>query len=124
MNDKLSRAGGEVASILSVADVMSNQKVLSQWQVYMIYCSDTSYYTGISTDALKRFSQHANQVGAKYFRGRRPERLVYLELDHSRSSASKRERSIKNLARLQKIALLSAESNQLQAYLLTRNAGN
>ncbi len=109
---------------MSVTDTASNSEPLTKWQVYMIYCSDASYYTGISTDVRKRFAQHANQLGAKYFRGRRPERLVYLELGHSRSSASKRERSIKNLPRPQKIALLSAETNQLQAYAWDQDLGS
>lgn len=84
----------------------------------MIVCSDASYYTGISTDVLKRYQQHATQQGAKYFRGRQPEQLVYVEVGHTRSSASKREAMIKKLSRDQKILLLHTPINQVAEFLL------
>ncbi|NOY73121.1 MAG: GIY-YIG nuclease family protein, partial [Gammaproteobacteria bacterium] len=31
----------------------------SEWYVYIIRCSDTSLYTGITTDVERRFSEHA-----------------------------------------------------------------
>lgn len=67
------------------------------WQVYIILCSDDSLYTGITTDVERRFAQHLGGTGAKYFRGRSPLRLVYLEDGHDRSSASRREVQIKGL---------------------------
>jgi putative endonuclease len=79
--------------------------IAMNWQVYIIFCSDASYYTGITTDLAKRYRQHESGQGAKYFRGRRPERIVYLETEHTRSSASKREIAIKKLSREQKIEL-------------------
>lgn len=67
------------------------------WQVYILLCSDDSLYTGITTDVQRRVAQHADGAGAKYFRGRAPLRLVFLEGGHDRSSASSRELSIKKL---------------------------
>lgn len=77
------------------------------WQVYIILCSDDTLYTGITTDVPRRFIQHASGVGAKYFRGRRPLRVVYQEDGHTRSSASRREVAIKALARSDKLALVA-----------------
>lgn len=77
------------------------------WQVYMILCSDNSLYTGITTDIKRRFRQHAEGSGAKYFRGRRPLAVVYCEADHTRASASKEEARIKALTRGEKELLLS-----------------
>jgi putative endonuclease len=57
--------------------------------------------------------QHSTQKGAKYFRGRRPQQLVYLESGHNRSSASKREAMIKKLSRKDKLQLLESEQNEL-----------
>ncbi|MEI8356183.1 MAG: GIY-YIG nuclease family protein, partial [Deltaproteobacteria bacterium] len=48
---------------------------------------------------------HAEGKGAKYFRGRQPVEVVYLEDGHSRSSASKREVQIKTMNRYEKINL-------------------
>ncbi len=67
------------------------------WQVYIILCSDNTLYTGITTDLARRLRMHAEGKGARYFRGRRPEKVVYLETGHTRSSASRREAEIKKL---------------------------
>lgn len=77
------------------------------WCVYIILCSDQSLYTGISNDVAKRYQQHVDRQGAKYFRGRNPQQLVYVENGHDRSSASKRENTIKKLSRSQKLALIA-----------------
>lgn len=72
----------------------------------MIHCSDDSLYTGITNDLEKRFRQHAEGKGAKYFRGRQPIEVVYMEQGHDRSSASKREAEIKKLTPVQKRVLV------------------
>jgi len=81
------------------------------WQVYIILCSDDTLYTGITTDIERRMRQHADGRGAKYFRGRRPKMLLYLEGGHDRSSASKRELSIKGMRRTEKQLLVGSEAN-------------
>ncbi len=40
-----------------------------KWSVYIILCTDNTFYTGIAVDVTKRFNQHAAGQGAKYFRG-------------------------------------------------------
>lgn len=85
------------------------------WQVYIILCSDRSLYTGITTDVERRFAQHLAGTGAKYFRGRSPHRLVYLECGHDRSSASRREVEIKRLRAADKRTLLTSSANQVKA---------
>jgi putative endonuclease len=78
------------------------------WSVYIILCTDNTLYTGISTDVSRRFHQHAAQKGAKYFRGRSPKQLLFIEAGHTRQSASQREAAIKKLTRQQKLALVSS----------------
>lgn len=85
------------------------------WQVYIILCTDDSLYTGITIDVARRFNQHADKQGAKYFRGRQPKQLVYVETGHNRSSASKRESVIKKLPRLEKLKLLASDTNKVEA---------
>lgn len=63
--------------------------------------------------------QHAASRGAKYFRGRKPQQLVYLENDHSRSSASKREAAIKKLKRPEKQALIASAMNEFDDIAVT-----
>lgn len=83
------------------------------WQVYMILCSDDSLYTGITTDVDRRFTQHIDGRGAKYFRGRAPLRVVYLETEHDRSSAGRREVAIKKMSPAEKRRLINSPLNQL-----------
>lgn len=78
------------------------------WQVYIILCTDNSLYTGITRDIRRRFGQHGGRHGAKYFRGRRPLAVVFLEEGHDRGSASRREAAIKKLARADKLRLIAA----------------
>lgn len=86
---------------------------MKNWKVYIILCTDDSLYTGITTDVEKRYSQHTLLQGAKYFRGRKPKQLVFLEIGHDRSTASKREIEIKQLSREDKLKLISSIENQI-----------
>lgn len=87
------------------------------WLVYIIEASDGRLYTGITTDIARRWQAHSGgRAGAKFFRGRRPVRLCYLERGHNRSSASRREAAIKKLSRPQKLQLLrDQDAGQLAA---------
>jgi putative endonuclease len=92
------------------------------WQVYILLCSDGSLYTGISTDVKRRVAQHTAGTGAKYFRGRFPCRIVYLESGHNRSSASRREMTIKKMGLTEKQSLLRSVDNQLEAVFPNQNS--
>jgi putative endonuclease len=85
------------------------------WQVYMIRCSDATLYTGITNNLRRRWQQHAGQRGARYFRGRTPVEIVYLEPGHDRSSASRREADIKKLQRADKERLIRSRQNLLHS---------
>ena len=79
----------------------------TRWYVYIIQASDESLYTGITTDVERRFNEHANPLkGARFFRGRRPVEVVYIESHPDRSSALRRESAIKNLPRKLKLELI------------------
>lgn len=89
----------------------------THWFVYMIRTSDEQVYTGITTDMARRWQEHdSGKMGARYFRGRKPVQLCYLETDHNRSTASQRECAIKAMnanAKRQLIALQSARTNAI-----------
>lgn len=80
------------------------------WQVYIIESSDSKLYTGITIDIQQRWQTHSSGKGARFFRGRQPRRLCYLESHHSRSSASKREAAIKRLTRAEKLQLIAQQA--------------
>lgn len=84
---------------------------MKTWFIYIIYCTDDTLYTGITTDVERRYIQHELQKGAKYFRGRKPKKIVYQESVPDRSAASKREIEIKKLSRASKFLLISSQNN-------------
>jgi len=84
------------------------------WYTYIILCSDDSLYTGISNEPKRRFGEHQNGNGAKYFYARKPLQIVYLEALQNRSLASKREAQIKKLKAKQKRQLITSDQNQLK----------
>jgi len=89
------------------------------WYVYIIEASDSSYYTGITTDVARRWQQHKNQQGAKFFLGRRPMQLLFVETGHNRSSASQREAAIKKLKRADKQKLLEHTCNRVHEFCIS-----
>lgn len=77
------------------------------WFVYMIEASDGSLYTGITTDVERRFIEHGStDKGARFFRGRKPIKVVYTETHPDRGSALRRESEIKKLKRVCKLELI------------------
>jgi putative endonuclease len=83
------------------------------WWVYLLRCSDGSFYTGVATDPLRRLRQHNGELvgGARYTRGRRPSVLVWQQRCPDRSAAQRREAEIKQLSRQQKLDLASESGN-------------
>jgi putative endonuclease len=81
---------------------------MSNWYVYIVRCSDQSFYTGITNDVERRIDEHNNSdlLGARYTRTRCPVNLVYQESLGSRSEATRREYKIKGLSRTEKEALV------------------
>ena len=84
------------------------------WFVYMIETDQHTLYTGIATDIERRFDEHLqthlgqSRLGAKYFRGRKPLRIVYREVCANHSAAASREYAIKQLSAHAKRRLIAA----------------
>jgi putative endonuclease len=79
---------------------------VKKFYLYIIKCSDNSFYTGIATNVEKRLSNHMKGKGSKYVRSRLPFQLVYREEINSMPKALKREMEIKKMSRKEKMALL------------------
>lgn len=88
-----------------------------QYFVYMLECSDGSYYSGYTTDVERRLKEHNGELdtpsrssSARYTRGRRPVILIRTEVFATRSDALKREAAIKKLTRPEKELLLKSNT--------------
>lgn len=77
------------------------------WFVYIIEAENGHLYTGITTDLDRRFSEHQQGKGARFFKTSPAKVMVYHESATDRSAASKREAAIKKLSRLQKLQLIA-----------------
>lgn len=85
---------------------MTDTKINS-YVLYILQCSDQTYYTGITNDLERRLDEHnTSSKGAKYTRSRRPLILVYREICPDKSAALKREIEIKKMDRTQKMKLI------------------
>ncbi|MFZ2026206.1 MAG: GIY-YIG nuclease family protein [Microgenomates group bacterium] len=78
------------------------------WYLYIVKCADSSLYTGITTDLVRRIKEHNTDTtrGAKSLRGKKPVVLVYSETLLNRSAASLREAAIKKMSRTEKLDLI------------------
>ncbi len=72
------------------------------WVVYIVECSDGSYYTGITNDIARRVAEHNAGTASRYTRSRRPVVLRYHEVCADRSHALVREFAVKLMSRKEK----------------------
>lgn len=78
--------------------------------VYILKCSDSSYYTGHTESRENRLFQHQNGlVPGCYTYSRRPVELVYLSDFPTREEALTMERRIKGWSRKKKEALIRGD---------------
>jgi putative endonuclease len=82
--------------------------------VYILKCSDGTYYCGYTNNLGKRLKSHnESKGGAHYTKTRRPVTLVYSEEFKTLSEALKREYKIKQLPKLKKEALIFEAKTRL-----------
>ncbi len=74
--------------------------------VYILKCSDNSFYTGITWNLNKRLTEHNSGSGCAFTKARRPVKLVYSEQFDDIKNAAKREKEIKGWSRKKKKVLI------------------
>jgi putative endonuclease len=81
---------------------------MEEWYVYIVECSDTTFYIGTTNDIKKRIAKHNAGKGAKYTRGRGPVKIRYARSFESRSEACKHEYQLKRYSRDEKQDIIQA----------------
>ncbi len=82
---------------------MSSKNTKKPWFLYVVRCSDDTFYTGVTSNIDRRVNEHNHSSnGAKYTKTRRPVQLIYWRDFKDRSSAQKAEYKFKKLTRGQK----------------------
>ena len=74
--------------------------------VYILECEDNTYYTGYTTDLIRRITEHKLKLGARYTQKQNGMKLVYFETHPTKEQAMKREYQIKKAGRIYKQILI------------------
>jgi len=83
--------------------------------VYIILCSDNSYYTGVTNDLKSRYIDHECSLNRKaYTFTRRRFKLLYWEIFESPEEAIDREKQLKNWTSAKKRALINGNVKKLR----------
>jgi putative endonuclease len=83
--------------------------MLMQFWVYMLRCSDGSYYVGHTDNLEIRIAQHQQGLACDWTRRRRPAELVWADHTSSREEALDFERRLKGWSRAKKEALIAGD---------------
>ncbi len=81
--------------------------------MYILECSDGSYYTGSTNDLDLRIAQHLAGEGANYTKRRLPVKVVYFEDFQNIEDAFLREKQVQGWSRRKKKALIAGMSEKL-----------
>ncbi|UCG28215.1 MAG: GIY-YIG nuclease family protein [Bacteroidales bacterium] len=85
--------------------------------VYIVKCSDASYYTGVTNNIEKRIREHNSGINNRaYTYSRRPVELVYFEQFSDPYAAFRLEKQIKGWTRRKKEALIRGDYDRLVEY--------
>ncbi len=78
------------------------------WYLYVLKCSDESFYTGITNDVVRRVAEHQAGRGARYTRMHLPVTLLAAWQYPDRGTATQAEAAFKRLRRSAKQARIEA----------------
>ncbi len=82
--------------------------------MYILICSDGSYYTGSTNNLELRLAQHQSGEGANQTKKRLPVQLLYFEEFDRVDEAFYREKQIQGWSRTKKEALINGQSDELK----------
>ncbi len=82
--------------------------------MYILLCSDMSYYTGSTNNLEKRVKQHQSGNGANHTKKRLPVELIYFEEFDRVDEAFYREKQVQNWSRKKKEALMRRQWTPLR----------
>jgi putative endonuclease len=78
--------------------------------VYILLCADGTFYTGVTNNVERRFSEHEEGIDERcYTYSRRPLELLYMEFYNSPLDAIQREKQIKGWSHGKKEALIQGD---------------
>jgi putative endonuclease len=82
--------------------------------MYILECSDGTFYTGSTWNLNKRLNEHNEGLGANYTSKRLPVKLVFFEFFERISNAFQREKQVQNWSHGKKKALIDENWERLR----------
>lgn len=87
---------------------------MNESYVYILKCSDGTYYTGVTSNIDKRIEEHSNGLHSKsYTFSRRPVELVYYAKFTDINIAILKEKQIKKWSKAKKEVLIKGDFDEL-----------
>jgi len=86
---------------------------MNSFYIYILLCSDNSYYIGHTDDIEKRIAEHNLGEGDCYTSTRLPVEVVFVDHFATRDEALAMERQIKKWRRKKKEALIKGNWNEI-----------
>jgi putative endonuclease len=95
------------------------------YYVYLLKCSDRSFYTGITNNIARRLAEHESGINPGcYTYSRRPVELVYSEYFTDPTQAIAFEKKVKGWTRAKKEALINNDWDKIRFLAKCRNASH
>ncbi len=89
--------------------------------MYILLCSDETFYVGSTNDLVSRFKEHQSGYGSEYTSKRLPVYLVYFEGFNKVEDAFKREHQVKKWSKAKKNALINKDRYLLKKLATCQN---
>lgn len=96
---------------------------MKEYYVYMLLCSDDTYYIGITNNLNRRYYEHRSGYNPNsYTHNRRPIRLVYSCEFNDVNEAIAWEKQIKNWSQAKKRALIKRDWDEVKKSAECKNS--
>lgn len=92
--------------------------------VYILKCSNGSFYTGSTKNLKRRLEQHQAGEGANYTKKHLPVELIYFEEYDRIDTAFYREKQIQGWSKKKKMALIEGNLDQLHPLAECKNGSH
>jgi len=104
------------------ADKNKTKKIMNNYYVYILQCTDKSYYTGITNNIELRLHEHNQGIDPNcYTYSRRPVILKFVQCFNNPVDAISAEKQIKKWSRKKKEALINSDWNRLHELAKCKN---
>ena len=95
---------------------------MKQYFVYILLCSDNSYYTGVTNNIERRLYEHENGLNSEsYTCKRRPVKLVFQEVFTEITQAMAFEKQVKGWNRKNREAIIGGDWDLLPELSVRKN---